>query len=119
MPAVKESVLGRRAAASPPLGDPVPLAKKQQQQPPRPLDIIDIRGGRESSLDLKHEVASMLNPVHGPRRLPTLLLYDEKGLQMFEEVRRLLALAAPSDRAMVLTGEGRGGDRSPIWTSIT
>ncbi|KAM4058983.1 histidine-specific methyltransferase, SAM-dependent domain-containing protein [Hirsutella rhossiliensis] len=89
MPAVKESVLGRRAAASPPLADPAPLAKKQPPPPPQPLDIIDIRDGRESCFNLKDEVASMLNPVHGPRKLPTLLLYDEKGLQMFEEITYL------------------------------
>ncbi|PHH60245.1 hypothetical protein CDD80_1656 [Ophiocordyceps camponoti-rufipedis] len=31
----------------------------------------------------------MLDPVEGPRRLPTLLLYDNKGLQLFEEITYL------------------------------
>ncbi len=48
--------------------------------------IIDIcRTLVESSL--KDEIVSMINPVEGPRRLPTLLLYNERGLQIFEEVR--------------------------------
>lgn len=49
------------------------------------LDIIDIRG-EHVEINLKDEVTSMLNPGKGPRRLPTMLLYSEKGLQLFEDV---------------------------------
>ncbi|ORY63132.1 C-type lectin protein [Pseudomassariella vexata] len=52
------------------------------------LDIIDIR--QESvELNLKEEIHSMLRPQEGPRRMPTLLLYDEKGLQLFEKITYL------------------------------
>lgn len=49
-------------------------------------DIIDIRGDTEE-FDLKNEVVKLLSPENGVRKLPTLLLYDERGLQLFEDVR--------------------------------
>jgi hypothetical protein len=48
------------------------------------IDIIDIRSAIE--MDLKVEILSMLKPVKGPKKMPTLLLYDERGLQIFEKV---------------------------------
>lgn len=53
------------------------------------IDIIDIRCDA-IEMDLKDEIISMLKPAIGPKKLPTLLLYDEKGLQMFEKVNILL-----------------------------
>jgi hypothetical protein len=50
-------------------------------------EIIDIRR-EHADLDLKKEIESMINPAEGPKMLPTLLLYDEKGLQLFEDVRQ-------------------------------
>lgn len=49
------------------------------------LGIIDIRG-EHVEINLKEEVMTMFNPENGPRMLPTLLLYNEKGLQLFEDV---------------------------------
>lgn len=49
------------------------------------IDIIDIRSDA-IEMDLKVEILSMLKPTKGPREMPTLLLYDEKGLQIFEKV---------------------------------
>jgi hypothetical protein len=49
------------------------------------LDIIDIQNAR-AEINLKDEILSQMNPEEGPRTLPTLLLYDEKGLQLFEDV---------------------------------
>lgn len=51
------------------------------------LDIIDIRRAAVE-LNLKTEVLSSFHKEDGPRKLPTLLLYDERGLQLFEKVRR-------------------------------
>ncbi len=49
------------------------------------VHIIDIR--RDAiEIDLKKEILSSLKPAKGPKTMPTLLLYDEKGLQLFEEV---------------------------------
>jgi hypothetical protein len=53
------------------------------------LDIIDIRRAAVE-LNLKTEVLSSFHKEDGPRKLPTLLLYDERGLQLFEKVRRCL-----------------------------
>jgi len=49
------------------------------------IDIIDIRHGAVE-VNLKDEILSNLRPKSGPKKLPTLLLYDERGLQLFEEV---------------------------------
>lgn len=76
MPAVKQSL---HALADQPLVRKVVGKAKSS-------DIIDIRGDKVE-INLKEEVNSLFNPTEGPRRLPTLLLYDEKGLQLFEDVR--------------------------------
>ncbi|KAH6718083.1 C-type lectin protein [Leptodontidium sp. MPI-SDFR-AT-0119] len=52
------------------------------------VDIIDIRHDAVE-LSLKDEILNSLNPQEGPKRLPTLLLYDERGLQLFEEITYL------------------------------
>lgn len=51
------------------------------------VDIIDIRQGTVE-FNLKEEINRLFRPQEGPRKLPTLLLYDEKGLQLFEEVKQ-------------------------------
>ena len=48
-------------------------------------DIIDIRRGTVE-FNLKADVETMIAGDPGARKLPTMLLYDEKGLQLFEEV---------------------------------
>jgi len=53
-----------------------------------PQKIIDIRRSLVE-MNLKEEIISMFNPAKGPRKLPTLLLYNEEGLQIFEDVRQL------------------------------
>lgn len=50
-------------------------------------DIIDIRSGQSHfQTTLKNEILQMLQPNQGPKAMPTLLLYDGRGLQLFEEV---------------------------------
>lgn len=50
-------------------------------------DIIDIRSNK-IDFNLKDALVSSFDPPDGgARRLPTLLLYDERGLQLFESVR--------------------------------
>ncbi|PKS08845.1 hypothetical protein jhhlp_003455 [Lomentospora prolificans] len=51
-------------------------------------DIIDIRRTLVE-MNLKDEIFTLFNPSSGPRKLPTLLLYNEKGLQLFEEITYL------------------------------
>lgn len=49
------------------------------------FNIIDIRhDGAE--IELKDEILASLRPKSGLKSLPTLLLYDERGLQIYEEV---------------------------------
>jgi hypothetical protein len=49
------------------------------------IDIIDIRHDAVE-INLKDEILTSLKPESGLKILPTLLLYDEQGLQLFEEV---------------------------------
>jgi hypothetical protein len=49
------------------------------------FNIIDIRHDAVE-INLKDEILTSLKPNFGPKKLPTLLLYDERGLQLFEEV---------------------------------
>ena len=51
------------------------------------IDIIDIRH-HAVEINLKDEIMSSLRAQSGPKSMPTLLLYDERGLQLFEEVSR-------------------------------
>lgn len=49
------------------------------------IDIIDIRHDAVE-VNLKDEILRSLRPKSGIKALPTLLLYSERGLQLFEEV---------------------------------
>ncbi len=49
------------------------------------VDIIDIRS-KAVEINLKEDILSQFHPKTGPRTLPTLLLYNERGLQLFEDV---------------------------------
>lgn len=63
------------------------VTKSAPSQPgSRPvLDIIDIRSAAVE-VNLKDEIRTLFTPKDGPRKLPTLLLYNERGLQLFEDV---------------------------------
>ena len=53
------------------------------------VPIIDIRQ-RGFDLSLVDEIRQKLNPGKGQeRRMPTRLLYDEEGLQLFEDITYL------------------------------
>ncbi|KAM3503926.1 hypothetical protein MY11210_008535 [Beauveria gryllotalpidicola] len=92
MPAVREAFAAQPLLVKGP-GDsfltngdaetPRKMATTQQR-----LDIIDIRG-EQVDFNLKEEIANHLNPISGHRTLPTLLLYDEMGLQLFEHITYL------------------------------
>ncbi|KAK7981934.1 hypothetical protein PG988_004172 [Apiospora saccharicola] len=49
------------------------------------IDIIDIQQAAVE-INLKEEIHKLWRPEGGPRKLPTLLVYDEKGLQLFEQI---------------------------------
>jgi uncharacterized SAM-dependent methyltransferase len=49
------------------------------------IEILDIRRAAVE-INLKESILSQIRPENGPRTMPTLLLYDERGLQLFEEV---------------------------------
>ncbi|KFA77686.1 hypothetical protein S40288_02694, partial [Stachybotrys chartarum IBT 40288] len=70
--------------------------------PPSGIDILDVRGDQQE-INLKQEVLSQFNPGPGvPRKLPTLLLYDEKGLQLFEDITHLDEYYLTNDEIRVL-----------------
>jgi uncharacterized SAM-dependent methyltransferase len=66
-----------------------PFKVREQIQPTRrrEIDIIDIRQDAVE-MYLKDEIFNQLRPTAGPKQLPTLLLYNERGLQIYEEVGR-------------------------------
>lgn len=62
------------------------------------IDIIDIRH-HVIDMDLSNDINLMLRPENGPKMMPTMLLYDAAGLQIFEEV----GMSERSDHAGELT----------------
>ncbi|KAK0641576.1 C-type lectin protein [Cercophora newfieldiana] len=64
-------------------------------------DINDIRRA-EVEINLKAEVLSLFRAKDAPRTLPTLLLYDERGLQLFEEITYLEEYYLTNDEIEVL-----------------
>ncbi|KAI0406130.1 DUF323 domain protein [Xylaria palmicola] len=52
------------------------------------VDIIDIRRDTVQA-SLKEDIYRLFRPQQGSRQLPTLLLYDAKGLQLFEQITYL------------------------------
>ena len=53
------------------------------------MSIVDIRQGG-FDISLVSEIRQKLNPGKGhERRMPTLLLYDEQGLQLYEKITYL------------------------------
>ncbi|KAK4130067.1 hypothetical protein BT67DRAFT_452686 [Trichocladium antarcticum] len=65
------------------------------------LDIIDIRHAAVD-INLKPAVLSSFCARDGPRTLPTLLLYDERGLQLFEKITYLEEYYLTNDEIEVL-----------------
>ncbi|CAK7219752.1 Ergothioneine biosynthesis protein 1 [Sporothrix curviconia] len=66
---------------------PVP-AKAELNKHTTSNNIIDIRQS-PVEMELRDEIVSLFCPEKGPRTMPTLLLYDEAGLQLFEEITYL------------------------------
>ncbi|KAL2189443.1 hypothetical protein L209DRAFT_761860 [Thermothelomyces heterothallicus CBS 203.75] len=64
-------------------------------------DIIDIRHAAVE-INLKAEVLAQFHARDGPRKLPTLLLYDENGLQLFEKITYLEEYYLTNDEIAVL-----------------
>lgn len=64
-------------------------------------DIIDIRGVPVES-SLKQEIISSFLAKPGQRSLPTILLYDQRGLQIFEEITYLEEYYLTNDEISVL-----------------
>lgn len=60
-----------------------------QKEVSNPTKIIDIRSDTQD-LSLKKAILDGLNPkIGGEKQLTTLLLYDEAGLKLFEEITYL------------------------------
>ncbi|TLS31255.1 hypothetical protein PpBr36_02899 [Pyricularia pennisetigena] len=68
---------------------------------PQPPDIIDIRGAAVES-NLKTEILSSFLSTPGQRAMPTILLYDQRGLQIFEEITYLEEYYLTNDEISVL-----------------
>ena len=67
------------------------------------VSIIDIRQGG-FDVSLVDQIRQKLNPAKGQeRRMPTLLLYDEEGLQLFEQITYLEEYYLTNDEIETLT----------------
>lgn len=67
------------------------------------VSIMDIRQ-RGLDVSLVDEIRQKLNPAKGrERRMPTLLLYDEEGLQLFEQITYLEEYYLTNDEIETLT----------------
>lgn len=67
------------------------------------VSIIDIRQGG-FDVSLVDQIRQKLNPAQGQeRRMPTLLLYDEEGLQLFEQITYLEEYYLTNDEIETLT----------------
>ncbi|KAI1351363.1 DUF323 domain protein [Xylaria sp. FL0043] len=84
MPSLLQTFVETGVASRPLKG----ASKPQQCATEIPVDIIDIRRDTAKA-NLKEEIYRLLHSEERPRRLPTLLLYDEKGLQLFEKITYL------------------------------
>ncbi|KAL7627452.1 hypothetical protein AAE478_001645 [Parahypoxylon ruwenzoriense] len=116
MPSVAESAYESRQSIPHSKLEKGTTGSKSSRQPSN-VDIIDIRQSAVE-INLKEEIHKLLRPREGPRKLPTLLLYDEKGLQLFEEVREgqlliilrrsaaAIAKAIPSGSLVLELGSG-------------
>ncbi|KAI3402213.1 hypothetical protein diail_142 [Diaporthe ilicicola] len=83
---------------------PVDTAGRAGTPPPASspdLNIIDIRCAAVE-INIKEEINSLFKTQDGPRRLPTLLLYDERGLQLFEAITYLDEYYLTNDEIKVL-----------------
>ncbi|KAL2153030.1 hypothetical protein VTH82DRAFT_4185 [Thermothelomyces myriococcoides] len=102
MPIAKETTVTPQGAA-PHLG----TIKEKKGVPPLKTavatgpDIIDIRHAAVE-INLKTEVLAQFHARDGPRKLPTLLLYDENGLQLFEKITYLEEYYLTNDEIAVL-----------------
>lgn len=63
---------------------PQTIVSKQETKEFTP-HIVDIRQ-HLFEMDLNNDIMTMLQPERGPKQMPTMLLYDTEGLQIFEEV---------------------------------
>lgn len=69
----------------------------------QPAEIIDIRSDA-AGINLKHEIKAGLNVKEGQEKtLPTLLLYDDKGLKLFERITYLDQYYLTGHEIQVLT----------------
>jgi len=64
----------------------IPSKPTQKPSETSDIDIVDIRHDAVE-ISIKDDILSQLRPASGLKSLPTLLLYNERGLQLFEEVR--------------------------------
>lgn len=64
--------------------------KQQQAQLPPLFDIVDIRTSKEArSIDLDEIILESLDKGEGEKSIPTLVLYDSRGLQLFDQITYL------------------------------
>lgn len=95
MPSITEPVHG-----PPQVVKPAPKALNASTNN-KNVNITDIRQAAVEG-SLKDEIEKLFHPQEGPRKLPTMLLYDETGLQLFEKITYLDEYYLTRDEIQVL-----------------
>ena len=50
------------------------------------IEIIDLRSRSSDGLDIAQQLRDGLSRPPGHKRIPTMLLYDERGLKLYDEL---------------------------------
>jgi hypothetical protein len=77
----------RPAPPSPPQQEQQQGKARSSMPNPGDVEIVDIRGASDEATVKKTMLEVLAGGQDGrPRKMPTMLLYDERGLQLFEAV---------------------------------
>ena len=85
IPSVSNGSVEYGGVKAPPATKVLASKESPSQRSVSSIDIIDIRHDAVQ-INLKDEFMDLVRPENGPKAMPTLILYDERGLQLFEEV---------------------------------
>jgi L-histidine Nalpha-methyltransferase / hercynylcysteine S-oxide synthase len=50
------------------------------------IEIIDLRSHSSDGLDIAQQLRDGLSRPHGQKQIPTMLLYDERGLKLYDDL---------------------------------
>jgi hypothetical protein len=89
-PPMPTVTIPRPAPPSPPQQEQQQGKARSSMPNPGDVEIVDIRGASDEATVKKTMLEVLAGGQDGrPRKMPTMLLYDERGLQLFEAITHL------------------------------